>query len=99
MRNPLLFRVDDSRLAPWWAGLVFIDHSSRVKVCSVLPLSTAMRIGWLVYQWLRFPFRASLVEERRRRIECIESSISYLESRQREAPGIGGDDAEKGGGH
>ena len=63
-RNPLWFREHRGYESPWWSGLVFRDYPRDQVVCSVVPLSLALRVGLLLWQWARYPFRSNLIEER-----------------------------------
>jgi hypothetical protein len=60
----ILTRVSPYEYIPWWLGFVRHSTSDQTSLCAVVPLSFILRIGYLVWTWLRYPFINSLVEQR-----------------------------------
>lgn len=71
----LVFEVRHGEAPPWWAGLAFEDPCRRSRWCAPVPVSFALRVGWLVFQWARFPFRESLVVQRERDLVARDAAL------------------------
>lgn len=77
----------------WWEGVVFLDQCSRRATVCPVGLNLVCRAVYLVWLWLRFPLRESLLEQReadvRRRLAWLDGELARTEGYWSEASMLG----------